>query len=76
MNIFLATTIDYADPEIDPNGSFRIFSIGTKVEILNTGEIGHVIKIGRRTMTVKIAGQRPRAFHPYELEIIRPNHAA
>lgn len=71
MNEFLVSAMDYAAPEIDPNGSFRIFGIGTKVEILQTGEIGTVTKIGRRTLTVKIAGQRPRAFYPYELEILQ-----
>jgi hypothetical protein len=71
----LISAMDYADREIDPNGSFRIFGIGTKVEILKTGEIGIVTKIGRRTLTVKVAGVRrfTRAFYPYELEITNRN---
>ena len=73
MNEFLVSAMDYAAPEIDPNGSFRIFGIGTKVEILQTGEIGTVTKIGRRKLTVEIARlkQPCRAFFPYELEIIK-----
>ena len=71
MNVFLVSAFDYAEPEIDPNGSFRIFKTGSKVEALRTGEIGTVTKIGRRTLTVKVAGHRPRAFYPHELEIIK-----
>lgn len=73
MNVFLVSAFDYAEPEIDPNGSFRIFGIGTKVQILKTGEYGIVTKIGRRKLTVEIARlkQPCRSFFPYELEILQ-----
>ena len=47
---FMVSAMDYADQEIDPNGSFRIFKIGTKVKIMDTGEFGIVTKIGRHKL--------------------------
>ena len=62
--------IDFFEYEENPRGNLRIFGIGTKVEILQTGEIGFITKIGRRTMTVK-TGKRSKAFYAYELDIIK-----
>ena len=73
MHEFFVSAMDYADQEIDPNGSFRIFGIGTEVQILKTGEYGIVTKIGRRKLTVEIARLKHpcRSFFPYELEILQ-----
>ena len=58
--------------EIDPNGSFRIFGIGTIVRV-PTGEHGEVVKIGRKKLTVELATMRRpcRSYYSHELVILK-----
>lgn len=51
MNTMSAIYID-SERDIDPNGGFRIFKIGTKVRT-HTGDIGKIVKINRSSLTVK-----------------------
>ena len=53
MHEFLVDALDLFEPEENPNGKMRIFGIGTRVRV-PTGQIGHVVGIGRRTLKVKL----------------------
>jgi hypothetical protein len=68
MNAFIGGNRD-----IDPNGGFRIFKIGTKVR-MPEGEIGEVVKIGRGSrLTIKPEGKTLRSIQshlPCDLDIV------
>jgi dsDNA-specific endonuclease/ATPase MutS2 len=69
MNNCSALYID-SERDIDPNGGFRIFKLGTKVRV-PTGQIGKIVKINRSSLTVKLPKIRSiRSYRTCYLDIV------
>lgn len=71
-HVFSVSAFDAFEGEENPNGSMRIFGIGTKVRV-PTGQIGHVVSIGRSTLKVKLPTLQKapvRSYQSHLLEIV------
>jgi hypothetical protein len=68
-HVFCVSTLNAFDHEEDPNGSMRIFGIGTLVQV-PTGETGKVVGIGRSTLKVKVPNRPVKSYPSHMLEIV------
>ena len=59
----------FDDREENPNGGYRIFKIGTRVRV-PTGQIGHVVKIGRYRLGVRLRTLQGNPTRMYEAQLL------
>jgi len=68
-HVFAVSAFDAFEGEENPNGSMRIFGIGTKVRV-PSGETGEVISIGRSTLKVKVPKRPAKSYQTHLLDIV------